>query len=74
VTNLTLPAAVLRKARAVGIYPLDGQTMHREQLEETVLVVQNMVERSDVGKRLPFCSFNGRPLPLSGLLTKLRID
>jgi IMP and pyridine-specific 5'-nucleotidase len=59
VTNLTLPAAVLRKARAVGIYPLDGQKMHREQLEETVLVVQNMVERSDVGKRLPFCSFNG---------------
>jgi len=58
-TNLTLPAAVLRKARAVGIYPLDGQKMHREQLEETVLVVQNTVERSDVGKRLPFCAFNG---------------
>lgn len=61
VSNLSLPAMVLRKERAVGIYPAKGHKMHREQLEETVLVVQNMVERSDVGKKLPFCAFNGIP-------------
>ena len=59
VTNLNLPAAILRKERAVGIYPVDGRRMHREQLEETVLVAQQTVENSDVGKRLPFCAFNG---------------
>ena len=59
VTNLNLPAAILRKERAVGIYPVDGKRMHREQLEETVLVAQQTVENSDVGKRLPFCAFNG---------------
>ncbi|OKL62423.1 IMP-specific 5'-nucleotidase 1 [Talaromyces atroroseus] len=58
-SNLNLPATVLRKERAVGIYPLKGQKMHREQLEETVLVAQSMVERSEVGKKLPFCAFNG---------------
>lgn len=64
VSNLNLPAAVLRKERAVGIYPLDGHKMHREQLEETVLVVQSMVEKSEVGRRLPFCAFNGALSPI----------
>ncbi|KAJ9292649.1 hypothetical protein DTO271G3_8542 [Paecilomyces variotii] len=59
VSNLHLPAAVLRKERAVGVYPLAGHKMHREQLEETVLVVQSTVDRSPVGSRLPFCAFNG---------------
>lgn len=59
VANLQLPAAVLRKDRAVGVYPTNGAKMHREQLEETVLVVQNMVERTPVGSRVPFCAFNG---------------
>ncbi|KAL2002158.1 hypothetical protein VTN02DRAFT_513 [Thermoascus thermophilus] len=59
VSNLNLPAEVLRKERAVGIIPKPGHKMHREQLEETVLVVQNTVERSEVGSRLPFCAFNG---------------
>ncbi|KAK2802881.1 IMP 5'-nucleotidase [Onygenales sp. PD_10] len=58
-TNLNLPAAILRKPRAVGIYPLDGKRMQREQLEETVLVAQQTVEMSAVGRRLPFCAFNG---------------
>lgn len=59
VTNLNLPAAILRKERAVGIYPLPGRRMHREQLEETVLVAQQTVEMSAVGRRVPFCAFNG---------------
>ncbi|KAJ5715526.1 IMP-specific 5-nucleotidase [Penicillium malachiteum] len=57
--NLDLPAAILRKDRAVGVYPVNGAKISREQLEETVLVVQNTVERSTVGSRLPFCAFNG---------------
>jgi IMP and pyridine-specific 5'-nucleotidase len=61
--NLNLPVAVLRKDRAVGVYPYDRSKIHREQLEETVLVVQNTVERSVVGARLPFCAFNGIPSP-----------
>jgi IMP and pyridine-specific 5'-nucleotidase len=59
VSALSLPAAVLRKERAVGIFPLNGSKMHREQLEETVLIVQSILERSEVGNRLPFCAFNG---------------
>ena len=59
-TNLNLPAAVLRKDRAVGVYPVNGVRINREQLEETVLVVQNTVQRSAVGSRLPFCAFNGK--------------
>ncbi|KAJ5726970.1 IMP-specific 5-nucleotidase [Penicillium malachiteum] len=57
--NLDLPAAILRKDRAVGVYPVNGARISREQLEETVLVVQNTIERSIVGSRLPFCAFNG---------------
>ncbi|KAJ5499418.1 IMP-specific 5-nucleotidase [Penicillium expansum] len=57
--NLNMPAAILRKDRAVGVYPVNGVRISREQLEETVLVVQNTVQRSAVGARLPFCAFNG---------------
>ncbi|KAL2869099.1 IMP 5'-nucleotidase ISN1 [Aspergillus lucknowensis] len=59
VANLSLPVSVLRKDRAVGVYPQIKGQLHREQLEETVLVVQNTVERSEAGSRLPFCAFNG---------------
>ncbi|KAL4907853.1 IMP-specific 5'-nucleotidase 1 [Aspergillus multicolor] len=59
VANLNLPVSVLRKDRAVGVFPKDKGRLSREQLEETVLVVQNTVERSPVGSRLPFCAFNG---------------
>ena len=60
--NLKLSAEILRKERAVGIIPttgLDARKFTREQLEETVLVTQQVVEMSPVGKRLPFCAFNG---------------
>ena len=61
-TNLNLPAAILRKDRAVGVYPVNGVRINIELLEETVLAVQNAVERSEVGARLPFCAFNGMSL------------
>ena len=62
VSTLALPAApVLRKERAVGIYPAPGCKFTREQLEETVLVVQQVVEQCDAVRKdgLPFCAFNG---------------
>jgi IMP and pyridine-specific 5'-nucleotidase len=60
VTNLSLQATILRKERAVGIIPsVPGAKFPRESLEETVLVVQKKLEMSEVGKKLPFCAFNG---------------
>ncbi|CAD6443957.1 923b23c1-c5bd-4103-afb0-bace8b27c218 [Sclerotinia trifoliorum] len=60
VTNLALPATILRKERAVGIIPREpGFKFAREHLEETVLVVQKKLEMSDAGRSLPFCAFNG---------------
>lgn len=40
VKNLRMNAAVIRKERAVGIIPAQGQKFCRETLEETVLIVQ----------------------------------
>ncbi|KAE8454502.1 hypothetical protein EG329_000125 [Mollisiaceae sp. DMI_Dod_QoI] len=60
IANLSLPAIVLRKERAVGIIPkVTGYKFPRESLEETVMVVQKKLEMSKVGKELPFCAFNG---------------
>jgi IMP and pyridine-specific 5'-nucleotidase len=55
IKTLQLKAKVLRKERAVGIYAAEqSEKLTREQLEETVLVVQQVIESS----RLP-------PLPTS---------
>ncbi|KAM0689090.1 hypothetical protein Q7P36_011167 [Cladosporium allicinum] len=59
VRTMKLPVSVLRKERAVGIYPSKGIKLAREQLEETVLVTQRILEMSEAGKRIPFCAFNG---------------
>ena len=62
IDNMALSAEILRKERAVGIVPSSkpgAQKFTREQLEETVLVTQQVVEMSPAGKRLPFCAFNG---------------
>ena len=66
INNLGLSADILRKERAVGIIPRQGpdaRKFTREQLEETVLVTQQIVEMSPPGKTLPFCAFNGQRLP-----------
>lgn len=63
ICNMQLPAEILRKERAVGIIPKSGsgsQKFTREQLEETVLVTQQVVEMSAAGKNIPFCAFNGK--------------
>ncbi|KAB8338861.1 hypothetical protein FH972_021805 [Carpinus fangiana] len=59
VATMDLDAHVIRKGRAVGIIPAAGKKFSREQLEETVLVTQKILEVSEAGKRLPFCAFNG---------------
>ncbi|KAI4121679.1 MAG: hypothetical protein LQ341_007378 [Variospora aurantia] len=62
INNMQLSAEVLRKDRAVGIIPVAGpgrQKFTREQLEETVLVTQQVLEVSSPGKKIPFCAFNG---------------
>ena len=62
INSLELPAVVLRKERAVGIIPKAGPStpkFAREQLEETVLVTQQILEISPAGKKVPFCAFNG---------------
>lgn len=62
ISGMDLSAEILRKERAVGIIPSQGPNASRftrEQLEETVLVTQQVVEMSPAAKRLPFCAFNG---------------
>ena len=59
IQNLGLSAVIVRKERAVGIIPSTAKKFTREQLEETVLITQQVVEMSPAGKRLPFCAFNG---------------
>ncbi|KAI9894650.1 MAG: IMP 5'-nucleotidase [Vezdaea aestivalis] len=61
VKNMALPALVVRKPRAVGIVPNPPSTrLIREQLEETVLAVQSVVEQSSAAQAgIPFCAFNG---------------
>lgn len=59
VKNLRLEAQIIRKERAVGIIPKPYHKFSREALEETVLVTQKILEMSAVGRRLPFCAFNG---------------
>ena len=63
--RMRLPATILRKHRAVGIIPLPGCVLSREQLEETVLTAQAVLDSrpaSDTRSTpppIPFCAFNG---------------
>lgn len=62
ILTLNLPATLMRKDRAVGIIPVSPDIrISRESLEETVLVVQKILELSSTGRmhRVPFCAFNG---------------
>lgn len=62
IKTLNLPATLMRKDRAVGIIPVSPEIrIPRESLEETVLLVQKILELSAVGRsrRVPFCAFNG---------------
>lgn len=59
IKSMNLPATLMRKDRAVGIIPEPSTArIPRESLEETVLVVQRLLENSLAGraKRVPFCA------------------
>lgn len=75
IRSMNLPARLIRKDRAVGIIPDPPEVrIARESLEETVLVVQRILELTSVGsaaqasntggpttvrRGVPFCAFNG---------------
>lgn len=59
ITAMRLDAQLIRKPRAIGIVPNAGRKLTREQLEETVLVTQRVLEASAAGREVPFCAFNG---------------
>ncbi|KAI0389215.1 IMP-specific 5-nucleotidase [Xylariaceae sp. FL0594] len=65
IKTMNLPATIMRKDRAVGIIASDPNVrIPRESLEETVLVVQKILELYVGGtdrdnKVVPFCAFNG---------------
>ncbi|KAF9976981.1 IMP 5'-nucleotidase [Actinomortierella ambigua] len=60
---MNLKAAVLRKSRAVGIYPTaPGIKIAREQLDECVLSTQQRLleyQQRNTKPAIPFCAFNG---------------
>lgn len=63
VSSMELSADIVRKERAVGIIQKVGpgnRKFTREQLEETVLITQQTLDMSPVGKKIPFCAFNGK--------------
>jgi IMP and pyridine-specific 5'-nucleotidase len=47
VKNMRMNATIVRKERAVGIIPKNGERFCRETLEETVLIVQKVLVCSD---------------------------
>ena len=66
VRAMDLPATLMRKDRAVGIIPHGPHArIPRESLEETVLLVQKILEvgvqasGADRSSAVPFCAFNG---------------
>ncbi|KAK9479444.1 IMP-specific 5-nucleotidase [Lipomyces japonicus] len=56
---MNLSGLLVRKSRAVGIVPMPGKKMIRENLEEVVLGAQRRLEFSELGKQIHFCAFNG---------------
>ncbi|KAH3682638.1 hypothetical protein WICPIJ_006397 [Wickerhamomyces pijperi] len=57
--HLQLPAQIIRKHRAVGLVPVDGKKLCREQLEEVVLYTKRRLESFPPTKTIKFCAFDG---------------
>ena len=55
--------SIMRKPRAVGVNPVPGNLLIREQLDELALSVQNKLHRYQMRNfnqlAIPFCAFNG---------------
>lgn len=59
VLSMTHTATLYRKERSIGMIPLKGKRIPRENLEEVVLNVQHSLSASPAAKELYFCAFNG---------------
>ncbi|KAG7933678.1 hypothetical protein KL904_003938 [Ogataea polymorpha] len=59
VHKLGSPATVVRKERAVGLVPLPGHKLIREQLEEIVLRVDKRLKQFPPARKIRWCAFNG---------------
>ncbi|VEU21839.1 DEKNAAC102878 [Brettanomyces naardenensis] len=57
--KLALPAQIIRKERSVGMVPLDGCHLIREQLEEVVLRIDRDMKRFEAAQKIKWCAFNG---------------
>ncbi|CAN6605897.1 IMP-specific 5'-nucleotidase 1 [Trichomonascus vanleenenianus] len=57
--RMQLSAQVIRKKRGVGLVPLPGHSMCREELEEAVLNAQRRLEVCEAARTVQFCAFNG---------------
>lgn len=57
--KLSLPAMVIRKERAVGLIPKQGEKLIREQLEEVVLRVDHNLHQFKPASKIKWCAFNG---------------
>lgn len=58
VRHQKLNARIIRKKRSVGLIPQIDEQIPREALDETVLRVQEQLEKQNVSA-LPYCAFNG---------------
>ncbi|GMF72429.1 unnamed protein product [[Candida] boidinii] len=57
--KLELPAHIIRKDRGVGLVPFENKKLLREQLEEVVLRVDNLIKNFPSAKDIKVCPFNG---------------
>lgn len=57
--NMDQVATIYRKERSIGMIPLKGKRIARENLEEVVLNVQHSLAAYPASKDLYFCAFNG---------------
>ncbi|GME70750.1 hypothetical protein B5S28_g5219 [[Candida] boidinii] len=59
IIKLELPAHIIRKERGVGLVPFENKKLLREQLEEVVLRVDNLIKNFPFAKDIKVCAFNG---------------
>ena len=60
--GLTTITTILRKSRAVGVYPIPGISLTREQLDELALSTKYILTNHQMtlpSPPIPFCAFNG---------------
>lgn len=59
ISKLGLKAEVIHKEHSVGLVPLEGHALIREQLEEVVLRLDKDMKRFKASQNIEWCAFNG---------------